>query len=279
MENAQEDFKVIAAVEFNDGEALVLNRPIRFVYEEVGRDFVGSDGPFRDFLGYGTAGNMKAFAGRELHLTMTDGSVRKVKDNWWSTWKEGYSDLVVRDLDALKKCYVFSSAHITQENYAALRSTYTGGVFDYWDYEKVLKHEYWVNLYIKESEKVHDLKDKERKRLKRGDLLTDLLMGRSMLLHAIESAKNWQRFMDLDCSLDEAPDDHIGVWKKAIKESDKTSERNLCEDELFEVNECPKCSAMYASYKARRIMKQKLGIINGILTRMGNHMRGKDDEK
>ena len=28
-----EEFKVVAVVKFNDGEALVLDRPIKFVYE------------------------------------------------------------------------------------------------------------------------------------------------------------------------------------------------------------------------------------------------------
>jgi len=266
-----EEFKVVAVVKFNDGEALVLDRPIKFVYEEVGRDYVGSDGPFRDFLGYGTMGGGKAFAGRTLHLTMADGSTRDIKDNWWSTYAKGYDSVVVGNVEALKKCYVFGSAHMKPEDYATLRATYTGGVFDYWDYEKILKHEYWVNLYIKESEKVRALKDKERKRVKRGDLIHDLLVGRSALLRAAEHI-NYERWIGLECSLDLAKVDHIEQWKAAGKEYGFDS----VNDEYMALVECPRCSAQYAAWKAKKILKAKAGLISGILTRMGTHLRGKE---
>jgi hypothetical protein len=270
------DFKVIAVVKFNDGEALVLNRPIRFMYEEVGSDFLGSDGPFRDFLGYGGGGN--AFGGRELSPPMIDGSVKNIKDHRWATWKQGYNSIVVGDTEALKKCYVYYSAHVTPDDYASLRGAYTGTVFEYWDYEKILKHEYWVNLYIKESEKVHDLKDKERKRVKRGDLIADLLIGRSMLLRAADHAKDYWHFKDLHCTLEDEEGyltndiDHIGKYKAAGKEYGWVS----LDEEMFEMDECPLCSARWASYKARRIMKAKAGLISGILTRMGNNLREKE---
>ena len=277
-----EEFKVVAVVKFNDGEALVLDRPIKFVYEEVGRDYVGSDGPFRDFLGYGTMGGGKAFAGRTLHLTMADGSTRDIKDNWWSTYAKGYDSVVVGNVEALKKCYVFGSAHMKPEDYATLRATYTGGVFDYWDYEKILKHEYWVNLYIKESEKVRALKDKERKRVKRGDLIHDLLVGRSALLRAAEHVKDFWHIIDLHCTLEDdhgflpvvckEQQDHIGKWKAAGKEYGFGE----CEDERFEMLECPLCSAMYAGGEARKLIKARVGRINGILTRMGTHLRERE---
>ncbi len=272
----EEDFKVIAVVKFNDDEALVLNRPIEMIYEEDGRSYVGTDGPFKDFLAYGgSSGNMKAFAGRELSLTMKDGSVRKIKDNWWATWKKGYKDVVVKDLEGLKRCYVFNSAHITPEDYAALRESYTGPVYPYWDYEKIIKYDderkYWIGKCFEAQKKLDT-------RNKRDALISNLLMGRSTLLRALEHTKNWQRFMDLKCSLEDKDGflhglDHIGLWKAAIKEAEKEPSVDLCEDELFEVNECPRCSSIYASYKARRIMKAKLGTINRILTRMGNNMR------
>jgi hypothetical protein len=41
-------------------------------------------------------GGGKAFAGGTLRLTMQDGSVRDIKDNWWSTYAKGY-DSVARD--------------------------------------------------------------------------------------------------------------------------------------------------------------------------------------
>lgn len=268
-----EDFRVVAVVKFNDGEALVLNRPIDLVYEEVGRDYVGSDGPFRDFLGYGTMGGGKAFAGRTLHLTMADGSVRDIKDHWWSTYAKGYDSVVVGNVEALKKCYVFGSAHMKPEDYATLRATYTGGVFDYWDYEKILKHEYWVNLYIKESEKVRELKDKERKRIKRGDLITDLLIGRSALLRAAEHLKSCERYKDLPCCDDDMENDHIGQWIKF----GKAYGFDEGEDVFYNLINCPRCSVQYAAFKARKLLVGQAGRITGILTRMGTHLRGKDN--
>ena len=55
-EEKADQLSVVAVVMFNAGEALVLNRPLRFVYEKVGNDFVGKDGPFSDFLYYSRGG-------------------------------------------------------------------------------------------------------------------------------------------------------------------------------------------------------------------------------
>ncbi len=267
-----EEFKVVAVVKFNDGEALVLNRPIEFVYEEVGRDFVGSDGPFRDFLGYGRDGSMKAFGGRELSLTMKDGSIRKIKDNWWATWKKGYKDVVLKDIDGLQRCYVFNSAHITPEDYATLRGEYTGPVYPYWDYEKIIKHEYWVNLYCKENQKVRELEDKERKRIKRGELIANLMVGRSILLRAVGHLNSYESYKDLPCERDDMEVDHIGGWKRCGKEYGFQD----ADEEYENMVECPRCSAQYAAYQARKILKNRVGRINGILTRLGNNMREKE---
>lgn len=54
-DKASDRLIVVAVVKFNAGEALVLNRPLRFVYEKVGNDFVGKDGPFKDFLYYSSS--------------------------------------------------------------------------------------------------------------------------------------------------------------------------------------------------------------------------------
>jgi len=268
-----EEFKVVAVVKFNDGEAIVLDRPIKFVYEEVGRDYVGSDGPFRDFLGYGSASeHSKAFAGRTLILNMADGSKRAVKENWWSTWKEGYNSIPAKDIEGLKKCYVFGSAHITPEDYASLRGAYTGAVFDYWDYEKILKHEYWVNLFCKEQEKVYALRDKERKRLKRGDLIHDLLVGRSILLRAAKHLNDFNRWVNLPCDADDLEKDHIGQWFAF----GKAYGYDEGEDVYFNMVTCPRCSAQYSNFKAKKMLVGQAGRITGILTRMGNHLRDKE---
>jgi len=265
-----EDFKVVAVVKFNDGEALVLNRPIDFVYHEVGKSFVGEDGPFRDFLGYEkSCGSMKAFAGRELTLKMADGTTKKIKDDWWQSCKTGYIDITVKDVEGLQRCYVFNRASITPEDLKVLRSSYTGQVYSYRDYEKINNYDYerkkWIGLYFDEQQKL-------RTRDKRDSLISNLLIGRSTLLHVIKHLREYARIKDLTCSLGPIygeDDDHIGKWKKAGKEYGFGE----VEDEHFEMIECPRCSAEYAAYQARKILKNRVARINGILTRLGNSIR------
>lgn len=138
-----EELKVIAVVEFNRGEALVLSRPLNFVYEEIGRDLIGSDGPFKRPLFYSPASEaFKAFAGSEMKLNMQDGSQRVVKDHWWAGCLPGHLDVTTGDLESLKKCYVFfGGAAITADDLQVLRESYTGCVYPYWDYEKVIKYD------------------------------------------------------------------------------------------------------------------------------------------
>ena len=180
-----EDFKVVSVVKFNDGEALVLNRPIEFVYDidpKDGKSFIGVDGPFRDFLGYSCGCGMKAFAGRELTLKMADGSTKKIKDYWWQTCKKGYTDITVKDVEGLKRCYVFHGASITLEDLEILRVTYTGQTYAYYDYEKIIKYDserkLWIGKFCDEQQKVRGIQ-------KKSQAIVNLMVGRSMLLRAV----------------------------------------------------------------------------------------------
>lgn len=143
MKNKDEELKVVAVVQINSGEALVLNRPLNFIYEEIGRDLIGSDGPFKRALFYSPASAaFKAFAGSEMTLNMRDGSQRKVKDHWWSGCLPEHQSVTACDLQSLKKCYVFfGGMAIAPEDYQTLRDSYTGCVYLYWDYEKLIKYD------------------------------------------------------------------------------------------------------------------------------------------
>lgn len=137
-----DSLSVVAVVKFNDGEALVLNRPLKMTYERVGNDYIGSDGPFRDALIYSRGGGrFVAFAGRELTIPMKDGSTQKLKDHWWSGSIKGLRSAVYSDVDSLKRCYVFSSALCDPEVLAALRGAYKGCVYPYREYEKIIKYD------------------------------------------------------------------------------------------------------------------------------------------
>lgn len=106
---------------------------------------------------------------------------------------------------------------------------------------------------------------------KREDLIPELLMGRSMLMRAIGHIKSYSRIDNLECDLIDSKIDHIGVWKAAGKEHGFGN----CDDEKFEMMECPRCSAQYGALKAKKVMAGRCGRINGILTRMGNSLRAK----
>lgn len=138
-----EELKVVAVVLMNNRESLVLNRPLNFIFEEIGRDLIGCDGPFKRPLLYSPAsGAFKAFAGSEMTLNMQDGSQRKVKDHWWSGCLPGHQDVTTCDIESLKKCYVFFGGMvITPEDLQVLRDSYTGCVYPYWDYEKLIKYD------------------------------------------------------------------------------------------------------------------------------------------
>ena len=148
---------VVAVVKFNNGEALVLNRPLQLKYERVGNDYIGSDGPFRDALIYSRgSGRFVAFAGRELTIPMKDGSTQKLKDHWWSGSIDGYKHVTCSATESLKRCYVFSGALCAPQALATLRSTYQGCVYPYRDYEKVIKYDdmhrdLWKRIFHEEG--------------------------------------------------------------------------------------------------------------------------------
>lgn len=134
---------VVAVVQVNKEEALVLNRPIQFRYRKEGSDYIGRDGPFVDVLRYERGGGrFRAFGGREITLAMEDGSTVVIKDHWWQSHRKGYASIAHGDVDSLRKCYVFyGGACIAPDDLKALRETYTGCVYPYRDYEKVIKYD------------------------------------------------------------------------------------------------------------------------------------------
>lgn len=141
-EDQKEELKVIAVVSMtNQDVAIILNRKLNFVYERVGNDYIGKDGPFRDVLAYERgSGRFVAFAGRELQLNMCHGGMVRIKDHWWSSHIPGHASVAVSDVESLKKTYVFrGGVCIDPAELEALRSSYSGPVYSYWDYEKIVK--------------------------------------------------------------------------------------------------------------------------------------------
>jgi hypothetical protein len=156
------EIKVVAVVKFNDGEALVLNRPLNFLYEFSGRDLVGSDGPFQNVYRYELpSGRFKAFAGREFDIPLKDGGSVRANGQYWGAHLSGMISATYGTVEQLVKCYVFTGgACIEPAAYAELRGAYTGCVYPYWDYEKIIKYDgerrYWIDKSFKlERDKRH----------------------------------------------------------------------------------------------------------------------------
>lgn len=142
------ELKIISVVKFNDGEAFVLNRELEMKYNMIGSAIVGKDGPMCSCLAYEyPSAGWKAFAGREFDIALEDGSVIKCNGQYWDSWTtaalkevgENVSRVTIGTKESLKNCYVYSGCYGIPNEIAKLRAAYAGPVFDYWDYDKILK--------------------------------------------------------------------------------------------------------------------------------------------
>lgn len=159
-------FKIVAVVSPRQGgEWLVLNRKPKFRYVKFGARLIAKDGPFADVL-EGPWGN-NAFGGIEFDIPMTDGTVIRAKGNWWASNLPGYCSIGISTEDDLRNCYVFGSGLVNPEALADLRSAYTGIVYPYWDYEKVLcfdglRQDLYRRIWKLERDKKHLVRNVKR---------------------------------------------------------------------------------------------------------------------
>lgn len=95
--------KILEIVKMNRGFAFVVDEAAPLVYQErriYDRTFqrdermlIGESADGRmDFLTYRNWGSVKAFAGRELHIQVEDGTERTLKDVWWSDGAVRYEE-------------------------------------------------------------------------------------------------------------------------------------------------------------------------------------------
>ena len=146
--------KIIAVVKFNDGEALVLENEPKMVYTKYGNDtIIGTDGVFYSFYGYERSSpNWQAFAGRKFTIELENGDVVNCEGEWWDKITETAIKILginstdnkvvyatANSIDQLSKCYVFIGYKGLSSKIAEFRKTYTGEVYGYWDYEKMIK--------------------------------------------------------------------------------------------------------------------------------------------
>lgn len=148
--DSREHLSILAAVDFNGGEALVLNRHLEYLYHQVDSNtIVGRDGPFYDCYYYGApSGRFKAFGGREFRLSMDDGSEVLCNGQWWSGVTEGaikylggssFEDIqhaTVNSLKRLSECYVYFGAEAHVDTYRLFRASYTGPRYGYQEFNQ-----------------------------------------------------------------------------------------------------------------------------------------------
>lgn len=153
-----EELKIEAIVKFNTGYAYVFNRNPDYKYQAEGNILWAKDGPFYSCYKYETpSGRFQAFAGRKFELNMIDGTVTKCNGQWWDgglgelidKLKLDLIDLTMQTREELKKCYVFFGTSCDHNELEKLKSKYYGVVYEYWDYEKVIKFDDMRHRYIK----------------------------------------------------------------------------------------------------------------------------------
>jgi len=141
--------KIIAVVKFNKREAFVLENPIELKYTKYyNHTIVGTDGVFLNFYYYDSpSGSWEAFAGRKFDLKLTDGNIEHCYGQWWSGITKTARDVIKDNIVAvtacsvteLKECYVFCGYYGIETKIKELREEYTGLIYEYEEYRKLLK--------------------------------------------------------------------------------------------------------------------------------------------
>ncbi len=142
-------YKIEAIVMTNGYEAFVLSECPKITYERYGDHLLGLDeqGVFANSYQYRRPSDTwRAFGGRKFNIPMVDGSVIKAHGQWWDGGNLAFTDalgceiitVTARDIISLRKCYVFSGLRAVAAELAILRKTYTGKVYEYWEYDCML---------------------------------------------------------------------------------------------------------------------------------------------
>jgi hypothetical protein len=167
MENKTEDIKIIAIVKFNDGEAYVINRKPKYIYTKEfikgNRLLYAVDGPFISCLKYDPPSpGFVAFAGRKFDLPLIGGGVEKCRGQWWDggigilagAMGTEINHVTLGTIEKLKRCYVFYGTCMEKKAMDKMRSEYKGQVYNYREYEKIIKYDDMRSDFWKREDKL-----------------------------------------------------------------------------------------------------------------------------
>ena len=143
------ELKIEAIVRFNSGVAYVFNRTPDYKYKREGDLLWAKDGPFYSCYGYERPSKaFQAFGGRKFDLHMLDGTVTHCSGEWWDKGLGKLKDMLGLNLGSLTMktkeqlidCYVFYGTSCDLDELEKLKAKYHGQIYDYWEYESVIKY-------------------------------------------------------------------------------------------------------------------------------------------
>lgn len=152
-----EEFKIVAVVKFNQLEAYVLNRLPEFKYKKIGSIMYGIDsGLFQCYSYESCDDRWKAFGGRKFDIKLENGEIEHCYGQWWNGGHDKIAKLenieligiTFQTVENLKDCYVFTGGSIDKEFKSKLRAEYTGNIYEYREYEKIIKYDDEIHKWI-----------------------------------------------------------------------------------------------------------------------------------
>lgn len=146
----KDPIKIEAIVKSKSGKVFfVFNRPTELIHTQFDREtIIGEDEGIYNFYVYETPSkNWQAFGGREFDLVMSDGTKTHCCGQWWDGLSRAarlmfdgmLSSIAYSDIDSLKKCYVYCGARCDTSWINKLLSEYKGEMYEYYEFEKLIK--------------------------------------------------------------------------------------------------------------------------------------------
>ncbi len=172
IEIIKRKYKILALVKFNDGVALVLDKKPELIYKLIGGIIFGTDGLFYDCYEYGSCDkNWKAFGGRKFDIKLENGEIINCYGQWWHGGFNKVEKLIGRKIghataktiNGLKECYVFSGYEVDFLLFNEFIKTYSGIVYPYREYEKIIKFD---DMRRKLSNEIYKLEQAKKSLIK-----------------------------------------------------------------------------------------------------------------